>query len=477
MPWIDSFDEGGLDKMDIKMRNMDILFHPRTVAVIGASENPAKLGFHVMKSLTQGGFPGTITPVNPTSKEIMGLESIASISDIPDEVDVAIVVLPSGMVPAVFEECISKGVKGIVLITAGFREIEDPQGAVLHEQIAEIVNGANVPVIGPNTFGMINLGANLNASFTPEFSLVRKGRIGLVSQSGGMCHLISFLAMRERIGFDKIVGIGNRLNVDFEHMVEYLMEDPDTGVVALYMEGIDQPRRLQEMARSLRGRKPIVAYKTGIGQLGDQASRSHTGSIAGRSEVYSGAFNQAGVLEVKSVQELLDTAKALACFPELQDNGAAILSSQAGPGIAAADICQKSDLRIVPFTEKTQDKINEILPPLALRVNPVDMGPAWYDSEAVVNILRAVLRDEHVAGILLFMMFASANVDSVKGLSFLLEKGELHKPLITCLSAPPEVWDEHIKRYEDAGILVNFPTPERAAQVMVNLNRYRGLGL
>lgn len=463
--------------MDIKMREMDTLFNPRSVAVIGASEKPTKLGFHVMKSLTRGGFPGTITPINPTSKEIMGLKAIASISDIPDEVDLAIVVLPSTMVPAIFEECIAKGVRGIVLITAGFREIEDPQGSVIHERIATIVNSARVPVIGPNTFGMINLRANLNASFTPEFSLVRKGRIGLVSQSGGMCHLISFIAMRERIGFSKIVGIGNRLNVDFEQMIEYLMEDQDTGVIALYMEGIDQPRQLQEMARSLRGRKPIVAYKTGIGRLGDQASRSHTGSIAGRGEVYSGAFNQAGVLEVQGVEELLDTAKALARFPVLRGNGVAILSSQAGPGIAAADICQKSDLSIVPFAEQTQGRINEILPPLALRVNPVDMGPAWYDSEAVVGILKAVLRDEHVAGILLFMMFASANIDSIKGLSFLLQKGELQKPLITCLSAPPGIWDEHIQRYEDAGILVNFPTPERATEVMVNLNRYRSLVL
>ena len=459
--------------MAIGMRDMDTLFNPRSVAVIGASEKPAKLGFHVMKSLTMGGFPGPITPINPTTKEIMGLKAVSSISAIPGDIDLAIVVLPSKMVLATLEECIAKGVRGIVLITAGFREIEDPRGTLLHEQIATLVNNAQVPVIGPNTFGMINLHANLNASFTPEFSLVRKGRIGLISQSGGMCHLISFLAMRERIGFSKIVGIGNRINVDFEHMVGYLMEDPDTGVIALYVEGIDQPRRFQEIARSLRGRKPIVAYKTGIGNLGDRASRSHTGSIAGRAELYSGAFTQAGILEVQGVEGLLDTAKALARLPVLYGNGVAILSSQAGPGIAAADICQKGNLSIVPFSEQTQGRINEILPPLALRVNPVDMGPAWYDSEAVIRILKAVVQDNNVDGVLLFMMFASANVDSVKGLSFLLNEDRPRKPLITCLSAPPGIWDEHIQRYEDAGVLVNFPTPERAAEAMVYLNRHR----
>jgi len=179
---------------------------------------------------------------------------------------------------------------------------------------------------------------------------------------------------------------------------------------------------------------------------------------------------------VNSVEDLLDTAKALDVSPIPNAPGVAILSSQAGPGIAAADICQMSDLKIVSFSDETQNRINEILPPLALRTNPVDMGPAWYNSEALVGILDAVMRDENIEGILLFMMFASANVDSIKGLSFLLKNRKPKKPLITCLSAPPGIWDEQIKQFEKASILVNFPTPERAARVMVNLNRWRNAG-
>jgi acyl-CoA synthetase (NDP forming) len=322
---------------------------------------------------------------------------------------------------------------------------------------------------------MINLHANLNASFTPEFSLLKKGSIGLVSQSGGMCHLISFIALRDDIGFSKIVGIGNRLNVDFAQMVDYLMQDPDTNMIAIYMEGVDNPKELIDTAKAYGGKKPIIAYKTGLGDIGDRASRSHTGSMAGRGEIYSGAFSQSGILTVNSVEDLLDTAKALAVSPIPKAPGVAILSSQAGPGIAAADICQMSDLKIVSFTLETQNKINEILPPLALRTNPVDMGPAWYNSEALVGILHAVLRDANVEGILLFMMFASANVDSIKSLSFLLNYREQKKPLITCLSAPPGIWDDQIKQFEEDKIIVNFPTPERAARVMVNLNRYRSL--
>ena len=459
----------------MKMSSMNNLFNPESVAVIGASENSAKLGFHVMKSLTKGGFPGTITPINPGSKEIMGLKTFPSITKLPYEIDLAIVVLPARMVPAIFQECLAKGVKSIVLITAGFKEIDDPKGTDLHEQLANIVNRAHVPIIGPNTFGMINLHARLNASFTPEFSLLKKGRIGLVSQSGGMCHLLSFMAMRDDIGFSKIVGIGNRLNVDFAQMVDYLMQDPDTDVIALYMEGIDRPRELLDTAKSYRDKKPIIAYKTGIGDIGNQASRSHTGSLAGRGEIYSGAFGQAGILALNNAETLLDTAKALAGSPLPDDSGVAILSSQAGPGIAAADTCQVGGLNIASFTQETQKRIHDILPPLALRTNPVDMGPAWYDSEAVVGILETVMADGNIAGILLFMMFASANIDSIKGLSFLLRDRGQKKPLITCLSAPPGIWDEQVKQLEEAGVLVNFPTPERAARVMVNLSRYRSL--
>ena len=461
--------------MDKLKANMDSLFNPASVAVIGASDNHGKLGYHVMKSLTRGGFGGTIIPVNPGSREIMGLKTSPSIADCNSHVDLAIVVVPAKMVPQVFLECAKKDVKGIVLITAGFREIDDPAGADLHEEIADIINGAGIPVIGPNTFGMINFHAELNASFTPEFSRLKKGAIALVSQSGGMSHLLGFLAMRADVGFSKIIGLGNRLNVDFAQMVDYLMDDPDTGVIMLYMEGIDDPRQLIEVVKEHNGKKPIVVYKTGSSVKGDQASRSHTGSLAGRHGVYLGAFGQAGMLSVGNTESLLDTAKALAVCPIPHRSGVAVLSSQAGPGMAASDLCEDQGLKIVRFTEKTQQKVNELLPPLALRTNPVDMGPAWYDSSAIEGIVQAVMDDDKVSGILFLMMFASANVDAVRGISGLLKKWAQKKPVISCILAPPGIWDKQIVILEESGALVNYPTPERAARVMVNLWKYRKL--
>ncbi|MFH1932147.1 MAG: CoA-binding protein [Pseudomonadota bacterium] len=461
--------------MDKFKANMDPLFNPRSVAVIGASENSGKLGFHVMKSLIKGGFAGKIIPVNPGTAEIMGIKVSTSISDYDDQVDLAIVVLPAKLIPGVFRECADKGVKGIVLITAGFKEIDDPAGSDLHEEIARIVNEAGIPVIGPNTFGMINFHADLNASFTPEFSRLKKGAITLVSQSGGISHLLGFMAMRTDVGFSKIVGLGNRLNVDFAQMVDYLMGDPDTTVIMLYMEGIDDPRQLIEVVKEHNGKKPIVVYKTGSSVKGDQASRSHTGSMAGRHEIYLGSFSQAGVLTVDNAETLLDTAKALVACPLPDGPGVAVLSGQAGPGMAACDVCEDNGLRTVDFEEQTQQRINECLPPLALRTNPVDMGPAWYDSSATKGIIRAVMDDKNVNGILLLIMFASANIDVLKGISNFIMDWRQKKPFITCISAPPGIWDDEIRRLEESGAMVNYPTPERAARAMVNLWKYRKL--
>jgi acyl-CoA synthetase (NDP forming) len=320
--------------------NLKILFNPHTVAVIGASENPDKLGSHVMKSLLSGGFKGTIVPVNPGARSVMSLPAFSSLDDFPGEIDLAIVVLPAKLVPGIFQQCSHKRVKGIVLISAGFREIEDSQGAALQNTLADIANKAGIPVIGPNTFGMVNLHVDLNASFTPEFSWLPKGGIALVSQSGGISHLMGFMAMRQNAGISKIVGLGNRLNVGFAEMITYSMDDPDTRVVALYLEGLDDPRALMEATTQTRFAKPIVAYKTGSSRTGDQASLSHTGSLAGRHEIYEGALKQSGALYVDTVERLLDAARALALCPLPEGKRVAILSGQAGPGMAASDVCE-----------------------------------------------------------------------------------------------------------------------------------------
>lgn len=466
---------GGNQEMEKnRMAALEIIFKPKGIAVIGASDNPGKLGSHVMRSLTEGNYPGRIYPVNPGKSEILGIKTYPSLIQIPDGIDLAVIVLPAEQVPKTLQECNEKGVKGIVLITAGFKEIEDRRGEFLQKEITELANRFGIKIIGPNTFGIVNLHLPLNASFTPEFSKVEKGGIGFVSQSGGMSHLFGFLSMKHQVGLSKIIGLGNRCNVDFWDMVEFLEEDPDTKVMALYLEGLDQPRRLIEAATKGNSEKPIVAYKAGRSSTGDRASQFHTGSLAGKHEIYEAAFKQGGILTVKSSEELLDTAKALSLSLLPEGNRVAVLSGQAGPGMAACDVCEMEGLLVSPFSSETQDKINTLLPPLAIRTNPVDMGPAWYDSEAIKGTVEAVLRDHRIHAILFCIMFASANRTAVGILTNALLQMEIKKPILCCISAPEGIWDEDIRRLEQAGI-PNYPTPERAARALGNLVRYMRL--
>jgi acyl-CoA synthetase (NDP forming) len=428
----------------------------------------------VMKSLTEGGFEGGLFPINPKESKLFGLEAYPSLHDIPHEVDLVVVVLPAEAVPAIIEQCAAKGVKGIVLITAGFKEIEDQQGAELEGEIARLADEAGIPIIGPNTFGVVDLQTDLNASFTPEFSLVKKGGVSLISQSGGMSHMLAFLAMEQNVGFSKVIGVGNRCNVGFADLLEYLVEDDTTQVIAMYVEGVDEPHRLMDVAQNIRGQKPVVVYKVGRSKVSDRASRFHTGSLAGQYEVYQGAFRQTGLLSVHSLEELLDTVKALDACPVPEGQGTAVLSGQAGPAMAACDVCEERGLVLARFSQGTQERINAALPPLALRSNPVDMGPAWYSPEAIAEVAEAALGDPDVHGVVLCIAYASANIRAVQSLSPVVQRWAREKPIVCCLSAPGEIWREGIRALEEAGV-PNYPTPERAAAALGNLWRYRSL--
>ena len=205
-------------------KQFNSIFYPDSVAVVGASPDFKRLGYHCMESLIMSEFPGRIYPIHPSLPEISGFKAYPSIKVVPDEIDLAIIAVRTSTVPSILNDCADKGVKGVVLITAGFKEIDDEAGAELQEEVAAIANRANIKIIGPNTFGVVNLHASLNASFTPEFSLTQRGDISLVSQSGGFCHLIAPLAMAEYVGLSKIIGIGNRCNVDFADILDYLAE-------------------------------------------------------------------------------------------------------------------------------------------------------------------------------------------------------------------------------------------------------------
>jgi len=450
------------------------LFSPDSVAVIGASNGFDKLGYHVMKSLV-GNYQGKIFPINPKGEAIWGLDSYPSLEAIPGDVDLAVIVVPARAVPETLHACGRKGVKGVVLITAGFKEIEDPGGGALEDSIRKIATRYGLPIIGPNTFGFVNLSSGVNASFTSEFSRIEKGGVALISQSGGMCHLCGFLAIEERVAMSKLMSLGNRCNVDFPEILPHLIEeDSSTTVIALYIEGLDEPRRLLAVARAHRGTKPIIAYKAGKSEKGDSASRFHTGSLAGNHEIWKGALRQAGILEVTSTEELLDTAKALDSCPLPGGKRMAVLSGQAGPGMIASDALEPAGLTLSRFSLGTQMRINELLPPIAIRTNPVDMGPAWYNPKNIIEILRAVIDDENTDGIIFLAMYASANLKLAEGMvEYMKEVSPFRKPVIACFPAPPGIWDEPIRALDRKKGMVVLRTPERAVEAMANLSKVR----
>jgi acyl-CoA synthetase (NDP forming) len=452
------------------MHKLAQLFSPRSVAVVGASNNFDKLGYHVMKSLV-GNFTGKIFPINPKGDKIWGLDAYPSLAAVPGQIDLAVIVVPAELVSETLHACGRKGVSGAVLITAGFREIEDPEGELRQKEMREIAEQYGLPIIGPNTFGFVNLSAGVNASFTSEFSAIERGGIALISQSGGMCHLCGFLAIEERVAMSKLMSLGNRCNVDFPEILPYLVEeDSATTVIALYIEGLDEPRTLLDAAQSLRGRKPIIAYKAGKSAKGDSASRFHTGSLAGNHAIWRGAFRQAGILEVTSSEELLDTAKALDACPLPAGDRVAVLSGQAGPGMIASDALEPAELGLAHFSERTQRRINELLPPLAIRTNPVDMGPAWYSPETMIEILQAVVDDENTDGVVFLAMYASANLKVARGMAdYLQTVPPFRKPVIACFPAPPGIWDKPIQELDRKKGVAILPTPERGVQAMANL--------
>ncbi len=446
------------------------VFSPDSVAVVGASNSFDKLGYHVMKSLV-GNYRGKIFPINPKGEKIWGLDPYPSLEAVPGDIHLAVVAVPAAAVPETLHACGRKGVRGVVLITAGFREIEDPGGKALEEEIRKVAGLYGLPIIGPNTFGFVNLSSAVNASFTSEFSRIEKGGVALISQSGGICHLCGFLAIEQRIAMSKLMSLGNRCNVDFPEVLTHLVEkDSSTKVIALYIEGLDEPRKLLDAARSLRGKKPIIVYKAGKSEKGDSASRFHTGSLAGDHAIWKGALRQAGILEVNDTEELLDTAKAADSCRLPAGARMAVLSGQAGPGMIASDALGPAGLRLSNFSEATQRRINELLPPIAIRTNPVDMGPAWYNPKNIIEILKAVIDDEHTDGVIFLAMYASANLKLAEGMvEYMRAVDPFQKPVIACFTAPPGIWDGPIGDLDRKKGVAVLPTPERAVKAMANL--------
>jgi len=453
------------------MDDIRSLVSPKSIAVVGATNRPGTVGLAIFRNLIQAPYQGIIYPVNPKSRSIQGVRAYPRLMDIPDDVDMAVIIVPAAHVPTVVEEAAEKGIGSCTIITAGFKEIGH-EGAQQEENLKAVAKAHGIRLLGPNCLGIINTDPDvlMNASFariTP-----RSGNIALISQSGAMCLAILDFAAGRNVGFSKSVSIGNKADINEIDFLRYLKDDPFTKVIIMYLEDIVDGRAFMEIARdiTLGAGKPILALKVGRSPEGARAAASHTGSLAGSDASYDAIFMQSGIQRVDGVSELFDYAQAFSMQPLPQGNRIAIITNSGGPGIMATDALIRPGLRLAELSEETQKKLKEHLPPTASVSNPVDViGDAGRDRyEAAI---RCTLADEGVDGaIVILTPAATAEILETAQIVPNAAK-EVQKPILCSFMGLVDV-SEGIRYLEQHGI-PNYVFPEAAARTMAAMVRYK----
>jgi acetate---CoA ligase (ADP-forming) len=446
---------------------LDAFFKPDSVAVIGASRDPEKLGYAVVSNLKEAGFPGRIYPINPKADEILDLEAYPSVLDVPGSIDLAVIVIPYRFVPDVLRECGQKGVPAVVVITAGFREA-GREGLEREMELVEIAKEYDLRLIGPNCLGVIDTATPLNASFAP--GMPPAGPIAFMSQSGALGTAVLDIAMAGRIGFSKFVSLGNKADVSEIDLLEALADDPESGVILIYVEGVPDGQRFIEVARQVTRKKPVVAIKSGVTASGSRAVSSHTGSLAGSEAAYKAAFRQAGVVRATSMEALFDYALVFAYQPLLQGDRIGIVTNAGGPGILATDALEHAELEIPRLSHETVEALEEYLPGAASAANPVDvLGDALADRYE--HAVELVLRDPHVDGVMVILTpQAMTEIEKTAEVVGRLA-GEADKPVVGCFMGEARIKTgiEILRKYG----VPNYPFPERAAAALAAMSAYR----
>ncbi|MHB1043047.1 MAG: acetate--CoA ligase family protein [Eubacteriales bacterium] len=380
---------------EAELAKMNAIFYPKRIAVIGATGSPDKVGFNLLESVITGGFKGEIYPVHPRLETILGLKVYRSLDDLPAPVDLVIVGLNQfGTVEAV-EVCGRLGVSGAVCVAGGFRETGE-EGAALEKRLIEISKKYGIKVIGPNTLGFFNTEAGLDTTFFPM--RLPAGKVSFVTQSGGIGLNIIAKSAEEGLGINKWIGAGNRSVLEIADYLEYLGEDPGTAVIGVFLEGVEDARRLVRSAGAAARKKPVVLYKVGKSDAINFAAMTHTGSVAGSHRLYKDSLEQFGVYLVNSVAELVASCKALSISPLPRGGRVGMYTYTAGPSIMALDILGQNGVTVPQFREETIAGIKAIIgenPPVVLK-NPLDAVGLGFQAETYGRLVEAVLADENV---------------------------------------------------------------------------------
>jgi acetyl coenzyme A synthetase (ADP forming)-like protein len=471
-----------------QIKRLNAFFNPRSAAIIGATKKIDKAGNVIFKNFaynkTRGVFKGEIYPVNPHEESILGFKCYPSITEIPGELDLIVIVVPAKVVPTIMEEAVTKKVKTAIIITSGFREIGN---TALEEQLVTTAEKAGIRILGPNCLGVYYQKTGVDTLFLPETKVLTTGDevvatprplfgdIAIVTQSGAFgVAALDFLAGRQ-IGISKFVSFGNKCDVTESEMMNYLLYDKETKVILLYVEDIKYGRKFLKIARNVTAKKPIVALKAGRSAAGARAAASHTGAIAGSDKIYDAAFEQAGVIRARDMEEFFDTGKALAMQPPALGRNIGVLTDAGGPGIMAVDESASNGLSVARFSEETLQKFQKlkdegVLPKFAATANPVDLTGSVTDDmfEVAADLM---FQDPEVHGIILLGLhhlpaLREKYIDSVAEVS-----SRYSKPIVMCDIGETEMALYTRFRFDKLGI-PSYPSPEDAARAMNALVRY-----
>ncbi len=378
---------------------LDVFFSPKSVAVIGATENPGTVGRTVLWNLVTSPFGGPVYPVNPRRPSVLGIKAYKSISEIPDQVDLAVIVTPPPSIPGIIRECGDNGVRGAVVISAGFKEI-GPEGAALERQLLEAAQAAKVRVIGPNCLGVMSPLSGLNATFAT--TIARPGSVGFLSQSGALCTAVLDWSLKEMVGFSAFMSIGAMVDVGWGDLIYHLGNDPKTKSIVIYMESIGNARSFLSAAREVALNKPIIVIKPGRTAAAAKAAASHTGSLTGSDEVLEAAFRRSGVLRVNNIADLFYMAEVLSKQPSPKGPRLTILTNAGGPGVLATDALISGGGELTELTPQAMEAYNAVLPATWSHNNPVDIiGDA--SPERYAKALEIASNDENSDGMLVIL--------------------------------------------------------------------------
>ncbi|MBS0012532.1 MAG: acetate--CoA ligase family protein [Desulfobacterales bacterium] len=450
------------------MERLDAIFSPKSVAVLGASSTPGKVGHDIFANILRGEYTGTLYPVNPKARSILCVRCYESITEIPDPVDMAMIILPPKLALQAVRDCVEKGVRGIVIVSAGFKEVGG-EGAQIETEIADVCRQADIPLVGPNCLGVINPhpDVRLNASFSTH--LPEYGNISFISQSGALCTAVLDFAMSRGYGFSKFISIGNKADVDEFDLLQYYHKDPETRVMMVYMEELRMRENFVDKLKHITSDHrptPILVIKSGKTASGAKAASSHTGSLAGSEAVYNAIFDEAGIMRVDTVDELFDYAGVFSANRLPAGNRTAIITNAGGPGIIATDMTEVSGLKLAQFSDETDAALREHLPPTANFSNPVDViGDA--PSKRYEHALDAVIKDDGVDCVL--MILTPQSMTDAIGTARVIVKtyNNTDKPIICCFMGVVDV-SAGVQYLQEHHVPV-YSFPENAARAMGRL--------